>query len=215
MNPLFDAITRLARLAVPVFAVCVAASSLPAQTVQIASPASGALFNPGQTIPVTVNADPSAFQTVVVAGQFPIGVSQILTAPPYQFQLQIPSYIEPGPYSLTALGVTQAGNVIGSAPITIAIERPDSPQQLEPSLSTLSFNYIVDDVALCVHGTFSDGSRADLTRSTLTTWASDNTCGRHGGFPGRGHRHRPRFGQHHDHERRRFRPNSSHRPANR
>jgi hypothetical protein len=175
MNRLFDATTRLTRLAVPLFALCVGASSLSAQTVQITSPANGTLFNPGQTIPVTVSADPSAFQSVAVAAKWPIGLSQVLTAPPYQFQMQIPSVIDPGAYSLTAVAVTPAGVAIGSMPITVVIERPDTPQQLNPDLSTLSFDYIGDYVALVVYGTFSDGSSVDLTRSTLTTWASDNT----------------------------------------
>ncbi len=87
--------------------------------------------------------------------------------------MRIPSKIDPGPCRLTALGVTHAGNAIGSKWVRVAIERPDSPLQLKPYLSPLSFRYIGDDVNLSVLGTFADGSKVSLTRSTLTTYASD------------------------------------------
>jgi hypothetical protein len=172
MNRVICAFVRLAGSAVPVVAICAA---VPAQTIQITSPASGAVFAPGQTIPVSVNADPSVFQAVGVGGKYPIGPSPVLTAPPYQFQLPTPTEIPPGRYSLSALGLTTANNPVGSAPVTIAIERPDIPQQLTSDLSSLYFDYLGEYVNMVVYGTFADGSSVDLTRSTLTTWASDNT----------------------------------------
>ena len=78
----------MASFVVPAIAICAAVS---AQTIQITSPVSGAVFAPGQTIPVSVNADPSVFQAVGVGGKYPIGPSPVLTAPPYQFQLPTPT----------------------------------------------------------------------------------------------------------------------------
>jgi len=82
----------------------------------------------------------------------------------------IPHDTVPGPYTLMATGVTYADTAVDSEPITVAIERPDSPRQLKPDLSTLSFDYIGDYVALVVDGVFADGSKVSLERSTLTTW---------------------------------------------
>ena len=106
-------------------------ASLSAQTLQIVSPVEGTVFHPGQTMVVTVDATPLAFKTVVVGGI--LGPPQSLSAPPYQFRMRIPSKIDLGPCRLTALGVTHAGNAIGSKWVTVAIERPDSPLQWKPS----------------------------------------------------------------------------------
>jgi archaellum component FlaG (FlaF/FlaG flagellin family) len=97
LNQLLDFANRLARSSAPLLVLAASVVLLQAQTVQITSPGDGAVLNPGQTFTVTVNADSSAFQTIVVVGELPIGFSQILTAPPYQFQMQIPSSISPGP----------------------------------------------------------------------------------------------------------------------
>jgi hypothetical protein len=154
--------------------ILTASFSAASPTVTIASPAEGTAFHPGQAMSVTVDATPLAFKTVIVVGDLPLGFSQILTAPPYRFRMQIPLDTVPGPYTLAATGVTHADTAIDSEPVTVAIERPDSPRQLKPDPSTLFFDYIGDYVALGVDGTFSDGSNVELTRSTLTTWVSSN-----------------------------------------
>jgi hypothetical protein len=174
MNRLQNPTNRQARLPAAFLLLCASPMLFRAQTLQITSPAKGAVFHPGQTIPVTLSAAPSAFRTVAVAGDLPIRPSRPLTAPPYEFRMQTPADIPPGPYELRAIGQPRAGNTVHAAPITVAIERPDSPRQLDSDLSTLSFDYIGDYVALVVYGAFADGSKADLTRSTLTTWTSSN-----------------------------------------
>ncbi len=177
MNILFDRIGRIPRLmrnGAPLIILCISVALQAQPSLRITSPTDGTVFNPGQTIPVMVNAAPATFQTVIVAGDLPLGFSQILTAPPYQFQMPIPSNINAGPYTLTAIGITQqGGNAVYSDPVTVPIERPDSPQSLNTDLS-LTFEYIGDSVALAVTGSFADGSTVSLTRSTLTTYISDN-----------------------------------------
>lgn len=121
-----------------------------------------------------MNATPSAFATVVVVGELPLGFSQVLTAPPYQFQMQIPPDTVPGSYSLRAVGVTPAGDAIDSEPISLSIEWPGTPQSLVPELGTLRFDYVDGSEALIVYGVFPDGSKVDLTRSTLTSYSTDN-----------------------------------------
>jgi hypothetical protein len=161
--------------AAALLAICVAASQLCAQTVEITSPTDGALFHPGQLLDITVKATPSAFRTVVVGvgNLHPSGLSNVLTAPPYRFQIQIPSDTVPGPYTLMAVGVTHAGNAVDSVEVTIAVERPDNPLRLESDLRTVNFDYSSGSAALLVDGIFPDGSRVSLTRSTLTRFISD------------------------------------------
>ena len=146
-----------------------------APTVTITSPADGAVFHPGQTLDITVTATPLAFRTVVVTvgDLHPSGRTEVLTAAPYRFRIRIPSRAVPGPYMLLAVGVTPDGTAVDSDPITVAVERPESPLKLESDLHTLIFDYASGSAALVVYGTFPDGAKVDLTRSTLTKHASD------------------------------------------
>ncbi len=173
MSRLFDKVSALVRGAL-LFA-CGSFGALFGQqpTIQVTSPASGAVVNSGQTLLVAVEASPSAFQTVFVEGEDPI-TSGVLIAPPYQFQIQIPSDIEPGRRMFNACGIIQPGNFVDSAPITIDIERSDTPQSIRSDLSTLSLDYVGDESDLVVSGTFSDGTQLFLNRSSLIAYTSDN-----------------------------------------
>jgi hypothetical protein len=142
-------------------------------TVAITSPADGAVVSSGQTLTVTVNATASAFESVMVGASAPLVGIWSLTASPYQFQVPIPPDIASGPCTLVASGIVGAGNAVDSAPITVDIERPDNPQQLTPGLSTIGFRYAVGTVPLLVTGTYADGSIVSLSKSALTTYASD------------------------------------------
>jgi hypothetical protein len=164
----------LRRSAAPI-ALCAAASVLLAQpTVSITSPSEGAVFRPGKILDITAKATPSVFRTVVVVvgDLHPSGLSSILTEPPYAFRIKIPSDAVPQPYTLMAVGVTVAGDAVDSEPVTIAVERAESPLRLECDLHTLIFHYSTGSVALWVEGTFPDGSKVSLTRSTLTKYVS-------------------------------------------
>ena len=174
VNLSFDAANRL-RFWLPLFLCVVAIGHLRAQTVQITSPASGTVVIPGQQVAVTVADSPAgSFQDVLLLGQEPLGMSQPLSAPPYQFSFQIPSTIRPGSYNLTAVGVITPGQLVDSAPISLAVERPDTPTTLTSAPSTLSLP-LGRTGYLHITGTYADNTTADLSRSTLTTYASDNT----------------------------------------
>jgi len=95
--------------------LCLSMSSLLGQSLQITSPADGTTVNPGQTLTVTVNAS-GTFQQVILIGSNPMGFSQMLSNPPYQFTIQIPTTISPGWYSLTADSVTSPGQGASSNP---------------------------------------------------------------------------------------------------
>jgi hypothetical protein len=155
--------------------LCAPASALRAQpTVTITSPSEGAVFNPGKVLDITARATPFAFRTVVVVLEdlVPSGLTDVLRAPPYAFRIKIPSDAASKPYTLMAVGVTEAGHAVDSEPVTIAVERAESPLKLESDLHTLAFHYTTGSVALVVEGTFPDGSKVSLTRSTLTKYVS-------------------------------------------
>ena len=71
-------------------------------SVQITSPADKTIVRPGQTLNVQVTATGGTFQRVVIIPGQPLPWSEILTTPPYNFSIQIPPDITPGPYPLTA-----------------------------------------------------------------------------------------------------------------
>ena len=143
-----------------------------AQTLQITAPAAGTIVNPGQVLAVTVVDSPTgSFTEVAVDAPDPIGFSTILTAPPYQFSIQIPSSISPGPYALTATGVISPGSGADSEPLIIDVEPNSPPVSVQVTPSLLGLN-VGEEMPLTVTGTFSDGSTADVTESTQTTYLS-------------------------------------------
>ncbi len=140
-----------------------------APSLTITAPADGSSAAPGQTLAVTVTTSGS-FTQVVLVGEGPIGYSSIITASPYQFSLPIPANISPGRYSLTALGVSATGNAT-SAAITISVERPDAPVQIDVA-PTILYLPVGARVPLRVVGTYADGTQLDITHSVSTTFSS-------------------------------------------
>jgi len=163
---------RLRAALLLVMLLCVSALSLPAQSLQITSPADGTTVNPGQSLSVTVSAS-GTFQQVILIGGDPIGFSQPLSAPPYQFTLQIPTSILPGKYPLTADGATSPGQGVSSDPITLDVERSDAPLSLTIRPSLLHFSTVGQIGYLRVLGTFADGTTSDLTQAGLTSFTGD------------------------------------------
>jgi hypothetical protein len=143
-------------------------------TVKITSPANGAVVNSGQTLVVTVDATPFAFQTVCIEGEDPIGF-ETLTAPPYEFRVRIPLDIEPGTRRFNACGIIRPGIFNDSDSVTIDIERPDTPRKLSTDLAGLYSDYVGETIwPLSVTGTFPDGTQLSIYHSTLLAYASDN-----------------------------------------
>ena len=128
-----------------------------AQTLQIPSPADGSVAYSGQTLNVAITAS-GTFQYVAVLVQGPLSSPQPLTAPPYQFAIQVPSTIASGRYGMTPTGITASGQVVDMDPIAIDIERADAPQKLTTQISALYMDYIGDRGNLIVYGQFADGS---------------------------------------------------------
>ena len=142
-------------------------------TLQITSPTDGTIVFAGESVTVTVAASGGVFQQVYIVGYEPIGVTQPLAAPPYQFTISIPDSIPPGEYLLTAHGYTAPGHGARSESVHIVVERPAGPISLraEPSLLHLSLGH---KGYLRVVGVFGDGSTTDLTKSSRTMYTSDH-----------------------------------------
>jgi len=149
----------------------VAGALLAQPSLRITSPADGTVVHPGQPLKVRVEASGTFLQVIVIGGGR-IGFSKPLLAPPYEFTMQIPDRISPGPYPLTADGATAPGQSTSSETITLMVEPADAPISLtiRPSLLRLSAG---DKGYLRVFGVFPDGKTIDLTPSTQASFTSD------------------------------------------
>ena len=144
-----------------------------AQSLQITSPADGTVVAPGQSVAVHVTATGGPFQQVVVMGGGPIPWSQFLTAPPYDFTIQIPSNISPRRYSLTASGYTAPGQGAESEPIGIVVEPAEDPTSLSIQPSSVSM-WVGDVAPLRVIGRFRSGPERNMTLSGRITYGSES-----------------------------------------
>src|SRR5882724_1117130 len=82
-------------------------------TLRIVSPKEDAVFNPGQTATVIVEATGGPFEKVYIIASDPIGGSEEeLGAPPYKFTVNIPREIASGHYNLTADGYTRLRSAV-------------------------------------------------------------------------------------------------------
>jgi hypothetical protein len=191
---------------------CLPLGSLVAQSLQITSPVNGTVVNPGQLVTVNVSVS-GDFQGVDVIGQSPVGSSQqSLNAPPYQFTVQVPSAISPGLYAVTAYGGTAPGQGVTSDPVSLDVERPDSPVSIlvEPTILEL----LPGEVGyLGVTGLFQDGTTFDLAQSTLVTYTSDTPGVATVGATGRRHAHRAWLSKHYRHVWKPFGHRSPHRAS--
>ena len=165
---------RTLRSPAAIIILCASASGLPAQpTLQITSPANGAVVSSGQTLTVSVAASGDTFQAVQLTGNAAMNGIYTLTAPPYEFAIPIPPDADSRIYFLVAAGTATAGEAVQSDEITIDIERPDPPVQIKNEGGAIGFGYVADQRNLSVTGTYADGSAVTLTYSSLTSYPSD------------------------------------------
>lgn len=139
------------------------------------------MFNPGQTITVSVTSPANAsFSQVGVVAEDPIGGSTSLaTSVPAQLSITLPLAINAfRTYALTAVGATSSNQFAQSTPVLIDIEdvyRPSQLLQLDSPTPGLSFNAIGEQLPLIVIAAFPDGNVSDVTRSTYITYTSSNS----------------------------------------
>lgn len=155
--------------AIVLVGVAACTSPLQAQpSVQIVSPSSGFQVSPGGSLTVTITA--SGVSGVMVALESLGGA--FLTSAPYQTTITIPSTARQRAYSLTATGFNQ-NQIAATADITINLQRPDAPASLSvvPPSPDLELG---DVIYLQVTGTYSDGSKGDISRAPSVTYSSGN-----------------------------------------
>jgi hypothetical protein len=164
--------TKCAVLLVVLLGVLTAPSSLGQQPLlRITAPVSGSVITEGQTMTITVSADPSVrLIDVLLDGPFP---SIRSTSHANQFLQTIPTTIIPGIYHLTAMGMISTGDT-ESEPVAIDVEPRNSPIEVTGD-PTLLVPDVGDQFPLRVLGTFPDGSKLDLTNSSRTTYFSYDT----------------------------------------
>lgn len=161
----------------------ITASSAQESLLHILTPASSVVARPGQAVTITVSAN-SAVLNLALIGQNPLGMARLASdgtvgfvahgqgeGHPLQFLLTIPNAIQPGTYRVTAVGRTSDG-VVESNALALDVERPDEPTRIWAEPSIIQFTHLGDQIPLRVLGAFADGSQAELTRSSNTTFAS-------------------------------------------
>jgi Bacterial Ig-like domain (group 2)/Bacterial Ig domain len=141
-------------------------------TLRITSPVDGTTVHPGESVYVTVEVPhPESVQFVMVVGTLANGNSkEALSAPPYRFRVDIPKDIRPDKYELTALGASPGGPVY-SNPLTIVVERADSPVSL--SVYPTVADFTMDQKRyFSVTGVYADKTTADLSQSSRIKYVS-------------------------------------------
>jgi hypothetical protein len=138
---------------------------------QITSPAEGTVVAPGQSITVTLAADPSV-QNMAVFGDdvFSFGES---TPSPLQFRISVASDAWPGKHLIAAAGLASGVDVEADS-VSVDVERSDAPQFVTVELDFLQFSGIGEQTPITTYGLFNDGNRINISRSTKTTYLSND-----------------------------------------
>jgi hypothetical protein len=163
---------QIARSVVGVSVLLFATGGIRAQgSLQITNPGSGTTLNPGQTVVVDVSASGGSVNGVMIVAPGTVSGNAILDSPPYEFAFTIPLQVTPGLTVIGALGFTTSGPI--TTEIQVDIERSDSPQTVSTNTSQLELS-VGDGVPIQVFGAYADGTFLRLTRSTQTTYLSQN-----------------------------------------
>ena len=162
-----------ARVSIILFMLCAVVLAVRAQTLQITSPVSGTVVNPGQTVPITVTATGGDFLTVAVVSTDNFPEPELPYAPPYTASVQVPTDLPLGKYYITALGAIVPGSPINSDSVMIDVELPDAPVSLTVQPAAMGLR--IGDVGNIgdIIATFNDQSTLDVFGSTQVTFQSD------------------------------------------
>src|SRR6185312_1467401 len=160
-------------LSTQVIVACLA-SPLAAQTLRIDAPAGGSVAAPGQTVTVSVTASGATFSQVGIVAENPIDFSNLLTAPPYQFQIVIPTTTPAGTYHLTALGTAGQGSLVESQPVTIYVEPAANPVGISIQPVSLIFDAQGQQVPLQVVASYSGDVVQDVSGSSQWSYSSSD-----------------------------------------
>lgn len=142
--------------------------------ITITAPATGTTVAPGQSLQVSVSvATGTTFSAIQVIGEG-IGITAPKQTSPYSFVLTIPNNII-GPKKITAFGITGPGNGVFSQSVVVDVENPGTPftdVSVEPP--RINFRHVGDHVNLTVIGTSGDGTDSEITRSSKTSYQTND-----------------------------------------
>jgi hypothetical protein len=154
--------------------LCATTAAAQKLDLRIVSPKNGTVVAPGAVLEVTVEARASVDHVMLVGR--PLGFDNVLRQPPYRFRVRIDPNSDAGPEELHAVAEISEGGIPRSisSPLTIDIERPDSPDRLANNLPKLFFEGVGDDAALSVMAYFPDGGVMQVNRSTMVRFRSES-----------------------------------------
>jgi len=143
---------------------------------QIASPASGTIVSPGQSLSVSVTSPSNtSFTDVDIVGQSPLPPVNEAMSVPAEFSLDIPLNIASRKYAIRAMGLTASNQNVESDAIWIDIERPDMPVSIAAATDSLEFIAPGQELPINLLGTFADGPELYITESSHVTYTSSDT----------------------------------------
>jgi hypothetical protein len=149
-----------------------------ATLLQITSPAEGTVVHPGQTVTVAVSpiSAGDSFTVVELGGDANFHIQeQLLTAPPYQFSIMIPTNAAIGTHFLDVIG-GRSGRQPGRALHRhLDVEPSVAVSKIQAEVATLNFEHVGERLPLKIWGTFSGGSNMEVTHSSNIVYTSGDT----------------------------------------
>jgi len=166
--------TKIAILCALCVVLCLLRTDIPVHAegmpkMEITLPKDGDSFFPGQTIQITVNADPGISNTLIVAAGLPRAKD---TPNVNQFTLDIPASTPEGVYNMKAVSEYE-GDYVESPYIKINVKWPPTPVEIKITPSPIVFYSLGDNIQLKVVGFFSDGTKLDITHDPKTAYIVD------------------------------------------
>jgi len=149
-------------------------ASLISDAVNVVSPLQGAVFEPGQTVPVVVSVAPgTSFLSLNVSFEGSGFLGAAKRQPPYEFSLTIP-HDYTGRRKITVFAATAPGEGVISRPVFVDIETTKAPKWLQCEPQAIGFWHPGQQTYLHVTAIFDDGSKLGLTKSTKLSYTSSN-----------------------------------------
>lgn len=145
---------------------------------RIISPPDGTVVTLGETITVVVEAKPGTdIRSLALWGANVPGVGMEVSPGEMQ-EFELPITFSKGrsigSAEMIAFAVNTKGERFQSPPVTLHLERSDTPTELKIVPSPIAFRFIGDDRQLNVRGIFADGSLEFLENSTFTSLLSSD-----------------------------------------
>lgn len=145
--------------------------------ITITSSATSSIIHPGETILIRV-AIPVGWQNngILIAAPGLQGFIAVPPVFPYEVSVPIPSNAPAKKYRLKAFTSISGGSLIESNTLSITVERPIRPTSIKIEPSRILELSVGAHFPLQVSAIYPDGTTADITDSTLTTYSTRNVA---------------------------------------